>query len=752
VLTGVTQININGNSFEACNNTTSGLLLNSVGACLQGYNKEIILNNLELKLSTTNIGNCFVLGNAGTIYSSTGNTGICYGGNYSSNYTNRTLVDKEYVDYSVTGNSMTASNGLSKIGTNITLGGSLTGNTTINACNLHDLLISTDATQSITGDYAKLNIKSTGAVPSISICSTDVTYGGVYLTLSGISATIGDTGYCFGGLKYLNNNCLYYTKRSIPDVEYVTGLTTTTGIQTANNGLNRIGTNVRLGGALTGNTAITGAYTLNVCGGAQLNTTLGYQISGSTILRTSPNAISSVFIGYGSGNNTSTGVNNIATGYQALYANITGSNNIATGYQALFSNVSGCHNNAQGCYALYYNTTGKNNTASGYRALYCNAGGSSNNASGFYALYSNTCGCNNIASGCYALRNNTTGKNNTASGYAALYCNTTGCNNTASGYKALRENTTGCNNTASGYNALYANTTGCNNNAFGNYALYCNSTGSNNTASGYRALYANTCGSNNNASGNYVLRSNTCGSNNNASGYRALNENTSGLNNTASGYNALFCNTTGSDNFAVGYKAGYSNVTGSTSIFLGNCAGYSETKSNRLYISNSSTTQPLIYGEFDTKCAVVHGAFKISGTTSLLIAPNVGTISDPVLVRNTGTGEIKTIASSSFGDRNNFYAKTTVITSTILTTGSTYVILVNHTAPVIITLPAIPLDGQVFRIKDAAYTALSLPITIGRNGKNIDRQPYDALINTDAGALELVYDSALGWFSFSYIN
>ena len=440
-----------------------------------------------------------------------------------------------------------------------------------------------------------------------------------------------------------------------------------TPIINANNGLNKIGNNVRLGGALTGNTAITGSYTLSLTGGTQLNTTLGYQISGSTILRTSPNVISTILIGNGAGNNTSTGTNSIAIGCQTLYSNTNGHSNIALGYRALYSDTWG------GCNIAIGNT----------------------------ALYGNTCGMSNVALG----------------------------------YQALAINTSGGENIAIGYGTLANNSTGSYNNAFGGCALQLNTTGSYNLANGVKALF-----------------NNTSGSNNIANGCETLCKNTTGSHNIANGYWALASNISGDNNITIGKQAGYSNVTGSTSIFLGQCAGYNETKSNRLYVSNSSTTQPLLYGEFDTKCAVIHGAFKTSGTTSLLVTPNAGTISDSVLVRNSGTGEIKIVNGASLGDKNNIYAKTTVTGSTILTTGSTYVILVNHSAPAIITLPATPIDGQVFRIKDAAYLALSNPITVGRNGKNIDRQPYDALINTDAGALELVYDSTLGWFSFSFVN
>ena len=47
------------------------------------------------------------------------------------------------------------------------------------------------------------------------------------------------------------------------------------------------------------------------------------------------------------------------------------------------------------------------------------------------------------------------------------------------------------------------------------------------------------------------------------------------------------------------FFAGFSNTAGSGNVFLGNEAGYKETGSNKLYIDNSDTSTPLIYGQFD---------------------------------------------------------------------------------------------------------------------------------------------------------
>ncbi len=54
---------------------------------------------------------------------------------------------------------------------------------------------------------------------------------------------------------------------------------------------------------------------------------------------------------------------------------------------------------------------------------------------------------------------------------------------------------------------------------------------------------------------------------------------------------------TGSENVAIGNQAGYI-CEGSGNVFIGFKAGEAETESNTLYIANSGTTEPLIYGKF----------------------------------------------------------------------------------------------------------------------------------------------------------
>jgi len=61
----------------------------------------------------------------------------------------------------------------------------------------------------------------------------------------------------------------------------------------------------------------------------------------------------------------------------------------------------------------------------------------------------------------------------------------------------------------------------------------------------------------------------------------------------------------------LGYQSGYSIANGSNNIFLGYQAGYNETGSNKLYIENSDSSTPLIYGEFDNKVVKLADHFTV---------------------------------------------------------------------------------------------------------------------------------------------
>lgn len=115
------------------------------------------------------------------------------------------------------------------------------------------------------------------------------------------------------------------------------------------------------------------------------------------------------------------------------------------------------------------------------------------------------------------------------------------------------------------------------------------------------------------------------GLNNIGIGSDALRLATSAASNIAVGNASLYSLLSGINNTAIGYNAGYLN-TGSNNVFIGYQAGYNETGSQKLYIANTSTSTPLIYGDFST------GRLGF-GTTTLTDKLNISgsiTISDQI--------------------------------------------------------------------------------------------------------------------------
>jgi len=180
---------------------------------------------------------------------------------------------------------------------------------------------------------------------------------------------------------------------------------------------------------------------------------------------------------------------------------------------------------------------------------------------------------------------------------------------TASMYNTFVGSQAGKNISSGGYNTLIGYGAG----------LYA-TTGNTNTFIG---LYS---GSNNNGNSNAGVGHNALSTPSTSSSFSAAlgvgaGQGIQGNNNTLLGYNAgIFAN--GSDNVIIGYQAGYSNYgsgpfTGSGNILIGNSAGYRMGLSNKLFIDNSSTTTPLIWGDFAADQVKLNGKTGIGmGTTA----------------------------------------------------------------------------------------------------------------------------------------
>jgi hypothetical protein len=319
---------------------------------------------------------------------------------------------------------------------------------------------------------------------------------------------------------------------------------------------------------------------------------LGTDNSGTEFFRISADHQNSLFIGRFAGQNnayggTTVGSENTFVGTNAGQANTTGYANTSFGFASLYSNTTGTTNTAIGYQSLFNNTSGVSNVALGVDAGYHNKG-DRNTYIGFH-------------SGKTVLSSDITGVDNVFIGFNTAQYHTTGDDNMFIGAQAGLTNSTGSRNVGIGKNALFANTTGYDNMGIGYEVLRFNNIGYGNTAIGRRNMYSNTSG--------YF---------NTSIGYQSLFSNVSGIGNTAIGYSSLGLSNA-STSTAVGYLAGHDS--GGGGVFLGYRAGDGETGANKLYIDNSNTTLPLIYGDFATNELTVNGklGYTVQGGTSVAV-------------------------------------------------------------------------------------------------------------------------------------
>jgi trimeric autotransporter adhesin len=231
------------------------------------------------------------------------------------------------------------------------------------------------------------------------------------------------------------------------------------------------------------------------------------------------------------------------------------------------------------------------------------------------------------------------------SGDSLLPSGDNGKYNSFIGFRAGKNTKAGRRNIAIGYQAGLSNNSNFNI-IIGDEAGKINN-GAYNTFIGYLAGTSNTTGAGNSFIGRGSGQNNTTGTNNAFLGTYSGLYNKTGNSNIFIGNTAGCTDTSGSSNICIGVAAGYSNRNGSKNIFIGNNAGYSETKSNKLYISNSSTTSPLIYGDFDSYGSVDSAYIKINGylakTVGSAVASATTITPTGMIFHVTGTTAIATI-------------------------------------------------------------------------------------------------------------
>lgn len=259
---------------------------------------------------------------------------------------------------------------------------------------------------------------------------------------------------------------------------------------------------------------------------------------------------------------------NISLGYRSGYSLTTGFENVMLGYEAGYSSTAASNNVFIGKWSGYYSKTDSENIGIGYNSC---KGNSTSGMTGY----------RNIGIGSNSLTNITSGLYNIALGSQALEVVNTGEYNLGIGYQAGYSTTAGSYGVYIGYQAAYYNNSGYN------------------IAIGKEALRGHSV---NKITGTYNI---------------GLGEQTginlsTGIGNILIGYRSGFLVSTANYNVSLGYEAGYNLTTGSYNIFIGYQSGYNETGSNKLYISNSNTSSPLIYGEFDNNLLRVNGYLDVT--------------------------------------------------------------------------------------------------------------------------------------------
>ncbi|HIH98516.1 MAG TPA: hypothetical protein HA346_05890 [Thermoplasmata archaeon] len=202
------------------------------------------------------------------------------------------------------------------------------------------------------------------------------------------------------------------------------------------------------------------------------------------------------------------------------------------------------------------------------------------------------------------------GETNTIYGQDAGINLTTGSNNTFIGAQAGKNNTSASYNTFVGIGTGNINSTGERNTFIGSWAGCYNTTGYQNSFFGENAGQKNTEGNYNAFHGQGAGFLNTTGSRNTFVGVSAGRENTTAGWNTFLGQSSGYLHATGHNNTFLGFGTGYNNVGGQGNVFIGYSTGAEETGSNKLYIDNSETNTPLIWGDFNTNNVVIYGGFR----------------------------------------------------------------------------------------------------------------------------------------------
>ena len=652
----------------------------------------------------------------------TNKRGILYADDYSATYIARSLVDAGYV----------------------------TGLTDTITTNFNTF---TGETRPI------IDVSITGVTNGLTkIGSHDAVLGG---TLTGDTIFTG-TGSNYH-LQYAADYSTAFTARSIPDAAWVTGQTTTAGLQDAENGLTKTGTTVVLGGTLTGDTYIDGNGTVGILTINDINSitistigavndTGGYVNINTTgvVIEGNDNVTTGARLNINTDNSLIISTYNAGTFSGATYGGDYESNFVArtlvtaqyvtgitSGIIEDVEEISGVTSVALTGATNGLTKSGRNATLGG--AL---TGNTVISGASTYSLGLGASGSLLTALNVHATSSNF---NSTLSVSGATVLGSTlnvSGNTIIDGTVTLNNVTTG---TASD-NVLLIDSSNVvkqiSASEFGNITGATNGT----CVDGRNVVLGGTLTGNTEISGathNLTISnlSQLCLSSSNVGSYVLTTSGganiTSGNNESISLSSANEINATADSNINLTAGDNSNIILDATAGTTGNINVLADTQVNiTVPTTNINSTN-----------------FNVTGTTTLNTVASGDSTQDSVLVR-TSAGEVRQVPATNLGEDNNNY-DILVISSNTTLDETNYTVLVNSSgSSITVTLPANPIDGQAYKIKDYAGDALTNNIIINGNGKPIDGG--GATINTDYGALEIVFStdtiSGGGWYVMSFVN
>jgi hypothetical protein len=283
----------------------------------------------------------------------------------------------------------------------------------------------------------------------------------------------------------------------------------------------------------------------------------------------------------------------------------TGSNNLAIGPNSLTNATTGVNNTAIGSSAAQNTTTGNGITAIGAFAALTNTTGSGTYVGGSVAS-GNVTGVFNVGVGTGAMQANGSSQDNVYVGQGAGQF-------TGTGIVTVGSITGGSGYTDGTYTSVPLLPARSYVGQFAQFTVVVSGgaiTTLTLTRSGSGYIVGDTL--------NYIPGTGPAGLDTGSGFSVSVDTVLNASRNTIVGRGAYQLSYQGENNTMVGYQAGHSptNATLNRSVFVGYQAGQNETNSDRLYISNTNTATPLIFGVFDNTGST-GGRLKINGNLEI---------------------------------------------------------------------------------------------------------------------------------------